>query len=490
MLGTVASTGERSPNRTVLLDAEACVRARRALGISRETLSARAVGPHPLSVATIKRAETAHPVYLETARRLAELLSVSLSDIAPSEASIIGGPALDATPPAISVLPFQWLGERSSGAHLASGLTEDLLSRLCRWWFPVVSSSVGAAAQDHGHGPAEIRSTLRVRYWVEGSVQRHGDQARVTARLIEGDSAQILWAQTYERSVHDVMRFQEELATRIGAEIGQNVLEAEAARAQRQRAPHPSAWDLSMLGAWHFQRQRQSDNQQARALLTQALAQDENLPLAWYTLAMTHRLDIINRWSESLPDSLRLMHETGERYAQIHPHHAGHHVVAAYVDVIVGARDTAKPKLAAAIEIDPSHATAYSVLGQTLAFRGEGDAAVEQFELALRLRPVSIENWQPLIGMALAHFVQARYEDTITWSERANRLRPDMPIPLATMAVASTYLGDADGATSAVTRLRAIDPAIGVHTFQALGRSAVPEIYERFFEGLRRAGLD
>ncbi len=486
----MTSTGDRSPNRTIVLHGEACVRARRALGLSRETLSASAVGPHPLSVATIKRAEAGQPVYLETARRLAELLSTSLPALLQPETEPIDTRDVDVSPPAISVLPFQWLGPAATGSYLALGLTEDLLARLSRWWFPVISPNAAVAPNvDAERGAVEISTPLRVRYWVEGSVQRNGDRVRVIARLVEGESGRILWTQTYDRVVVDVLRFQQELATRIIAEVGQNVLEAEALKAQRARSPQPSAWELSLLGAWHFQRQNQADNQRARALLSEALAQDPNLPLAWYTLAMTHRLDIINRWSESLPESLRALHDTGARFADAHPLDAGHHIVAAYVDVLVGARDTAKPRLDTAINIDPSHSTAYSVLGQTLAFRGEGNAAIEQFEVALRLRPVSIENWQPLIGMALAHFVEQRYEDTIAWSKQAIRLRPDMPIPLATLAVAASYLDDRETAAHAVTRLHMLDPQINVGTFQALGRSAEADIAARFFDGLRRAGL-
>ena len=114
-----------SPNRSVVLDVGACTHARQHKGLSREALSALSLGPHPVSVATIKRAETAQPVYLQTARRLAELLEVPLSQpLAHEGASVV---PLAGEAPAISVLAFRWLGSTERGRYLADGLTEDLL---------------------------------------------------------------------------------------------------------------------------------------------------------------------------------------------------------------------------------------------------------------------------------------------------------------------------------------------------------------------------
>ena len=124
-----AKTGP-SPNRSVVLDVGACTHARQHKGLSREALSALSLRPHPLSVATIERAETAQPVYLETARRLAELLEVPLSQLlAHDGASVV---PLAGEAPAVSVFAFRWLGPTERGRYLADGLTEDLLSRLAR----------------------------------------------------------------------------------------------------------------------------------------------------------------------------------------------------------------------------------------------------------------------------------------------------------------------------------------------------------------------
>lgn len=253
-----------------MLDGEACARARRALGMSREAMSARTTGPHPLSVATIKRAESGHAVYLETARRIAELLSLSVSEIALQDLTERSDPVLDCAPPAISVLPFRWLGPDESGSHLASGLTEDILARLAHSWFPVVSPHA-LARLDDTNDPAECRAALKVRYWVEGCVRRSGDTARVIAHLVHGEEGRILWTQTFDRDLGEVLGFQGELASCIVSEIGAILVDVEALA--------------------HFVQERDEDTVRGTHHAC-ALRPDMPIPLATLTTAYAHLKDV------------------------------------------------------------------------------------------------------------------------------------------------------------------------------------------------------
>lgn len=474
-------------NRTVVIDGRACALARESKALSREALAALSRGPHSLSVATIKRAERGQPVYLETARRLAQLLEVPLATLVTTpEEAVLADPR---QPPAICVLSFRWLGASPKGGYLAAGLTEDLMMRLCRWWFPVVATPRLEPTGDAEGAALDMASTLGVRYWVEGSVRRERDQVRVVARLVEAASARILWTQSYERAVENVLSFQQEVATRIVHGLGEVVLTEEAARIQARSKTLSSAWEMSLQGAWYFRRSTPEDNLRARKLLQEAVRIDRELPLAWYTLAMTYRVELLNRWTDDLGASLRGFHDTTQRFEEAHPRDAGQHVVAAYVRMLMGDRDGAADRVRSALEVEPNHSVAYSVLGQTLAYRGQGDLALEQFEMALRLRPVSPENWQLYAAQALAHFVEHRYEDTLGCADQAHALQPSSPVPIATRAVALSYLGEEAAATQAVAQLKRVAPTLTVDTLRTLTVSAEKESSERFFAGLQRAGL-
>jgi TolB-like protein len=49
-----------------------------------------------------------------------------------------------------------------------------------------------------------IASELGARYIVEGSIRKSGDRIRVVAQLSDGVSGSQLWAERYDRELHDM----------------------------------------------------------------------------------------------------------------------------------------------------------------------------------------------------------------------------------------------------------------------------------------------
>ena len=119
----------------------------------------------------------------------------------------------------------------------------------------------------------------------------------------------------------------------------------------------------------------------------------------------------------------------------------------------------------------------------------EPEAAIEQFELAIRLSPRDAELWSVQCAMALCHFVAERHDEMLQWAERAVQAQPNLPFPRGTVAVARTCLGDQEGAAAAVRAMLALEPSTSVRGLAAFLGSTNPEIAARYLEGLRRAGV-
>ena len=65
----------------------------------------------------------------------------------------------------------------------------------------------------------EISRELGVDAIIEGSVLRVAERVRVTVQLIDGQTDEHLWAESYERDLGDVLSLQSELARAIASEI-------------------------------------------------------------------------------------------------------------------------------------------------------------------------------------------------------------------------------------------------------------------------------
>jgi TolB-like protein/Tfp pilus assembly protein PilF/DNA-binding winged helix-turn-helix (wHTH) protein len=110
-------------------------------------------------------------------------------------------PQQPVTDRSIVVLPFTNMSDSPSGEHLGDGLAEEIANRLTRVPGLAVASRTAAFAYKNRKDakPKQISAEIGVRYVLEGSVRRSGDDMRVTAQLVDGPSERHLWSKTYQR---------------------------------------------------------------------------------------------------------------------------------------------------------------------------------------------------------------------------------------------------------------------------------------------------
>lgn len=116
----------------------------------------------------------------------------------------------------IAVLPFLDLTEQMDQEIFVDSMTEELVDKLSGipgLRVPPARSSF----QFKGHDAkiADIATALRVAYVIDGSVRKSGDTVRVAARLVRADDGYIVWSQTYDRPLDDVLMIQEDIAAEV-----------------------------------------------------------------------------------------------------------------------------------------------------------------------------------------------------------------------------------------------------------------------------------
>lgn len=477
-------------NRTVQLDGAKLVARRRALSLSREQLADSAGGAHRLSVATIKRAESGAPVYLETARRLSGLLGVcSLTDLIQDRALESQSPcgALEARTVGVVVVPFRAFGPDVGASVLADGITEDLTTRLSNYWFPVIAYGSALRCRD-SYSVEQLISNVDAGYVVEGSVQRVKDTVRVHARLTEAKSARSAWAREYTRSFSDLLSLQDELANGIVAGVNHRLLELQAQGFEHRHPDDLESWQLVARGSQLYYRYTAESNSAARTLLRSAVERDEDAAHAWYLLALTYQQDLFNQWTAAPRQALAELLQLSTVFKRLHVGDARADVIAAYARIYQGQREVAREHVARALENAASLHTAYSLLGQIVAMAGQPHAALEHLEIAMRLNPLGPDLWLLKTVVALAYFVAEDYAQSIAWANAASELRPDASFPFGTIAVGAALSGDIERARSAAQRMSALSSG-GSDGFALLVASTEPAIAARYAQGLRLAGV-
>jgi TolB-like protein len=167
--------------------------------------------------------------------------------------------AASITPPLVAprlsivVLPFANLSKDPDQQYFVDGITEDLttdLSSIADTF--VISRNTAFRYRNKPIDAKHIGRELDVRYVLEGSVQRSGNQVRVNAQLIDAETDAHLWAERFDRDTGNLLALQDEVTNRIAVALNVELTDVEAARPN----DHPMRWTTSLADAPQSRRGR------------------------------------------------------------------------------------------------------------------------------------------------------------------------------------------------------------------------------------------
>ena len=126
--------------------------------------------------------------------------------------------------------------------YFSDGLTEDILTELSRARdLRVLARNTSFQYKGKAVDVTKLGRELKVRYVLEGSVQRTDDRLRVTAQLIDTETGTHIWADRYDREMADVFLVQDEIVSQIVAKIAGSYGVIESSRGQFRRAQESRA---------------------------------------------------------------------------------------------------------------------------------------------------------------------------------------------------------------------------------------------------------
>jgi TolB-like protein len=289
----------------------------------------------------------------------------------------------------LAVLPFADMSAEQDQEYLGDGIAEELLNVLVRSADIAVASRTSSFTfKGQNLAIPAIAQALGVGHIVEGSVRRSGDRLRITAQLIDVRADRPLWSESFDRSAADIFQVQDEIAGAIAS-----ALRVRLARPDRPVAgtPNPEAYDLYLLGLYHWHQRTPEGLHRALDVFTAATERDPGYARAWAGLSLTYR---------NLPG---------------------------YTDYDVAtARTRARSAAERAVELDPRSAEARTALGGALWFARDIEGAQRELEHAISLDPTFAtgHHW-----LGILHTIQGRLGEGEAALRRARVLDPaSLPI--------------------------------------------------------------
>jgi adenylate cyclase len=335
---------------------------------------------------------------------------------------------------------------------------------------------------------------LGVRYALEGSVRRSGNQVRVSAQLIGAETNAHLWAERFDHDTADLFALQDEITSRIAIALSLEITRREAARP----TVNPDALDYILRGRAALLKPVSRDSfAEALSLFERALSLDPQSVEAQTSLAGSLATRVLIGLSGSRAADLARADELIGRTLAASPRYAPAHYVKGQVLRAQHRWEEAIPEYETALASNPNFFFALTGLALCKLSAGSIEEVTPLAEQAIRLSPRDPYISAPYSAIGMVHLLQSRTDEAIVWFEKARRASPARPFDHLYLAAAYGLSGDLDRAVAALAearRLRGEGSFLSIARMKGggwgSGSSKTRAVFEAtYFAGLRKAGV-
>ena len=293
----------------------------------------------------------------------------------PTLAAAAGEPSIPSIEqdPSIAVLPLQDLSQSKDQEYFSDGITEELLDLLAKVpKLRVIARTSSFSYKGKDTPIAEIARVLHVAAVLEGSVRKSGQKVRITVQLIRASDSSHLWSETYDRTLDDIFKVQDEIAAAVVDKLRISLLGA----VPTAKPVDPRIYPLILQANALVAQNNPAGNKQALTLCEQAIALVPNEVRAWNALALVS-FNQVAASERSIEDGLPAIRAAVARALALDPDDAAAQSLAGRVaDVYDSDFVSAAAHYQRALSLDPANSDVLYNTAVFLAGVGKVDAGI------------------------------------------------------------------------------------------------------------------
>ena len=322
--------------------------------------------------------------------------------------------------PSVAVLPLRNLSTDPDSAYFSDGMTDEITTKLSKiQGINVAPHSSVATIKAADQNAADLGRELGVRYLLEGTVRKSGNQVRVNVHLIDSTTGFQVWADDFTGEMKDVFSLQEQTALKIAQALNLHLSTQETKAIEQRYTQNPQAYEAFLVGRGLLLDETPEKMEAARKSFEQALKFDPNYAPA--LAGLSHVEGLYYRDLDSNPSHLARSEDFAKRALAADPDLGEAHIAMAQSYALHFDYARAVTELREATRLEPDNHLAWDLLSWALAYEQPPDAieAEKAGREAIRLQPTSAAA-QYHLGRAL--IFQSRYQEAATAFQRAKEL--------------------------------------------------------------------
>jgi serine/threonine-protein kinase len=408
-------------------------------GSTAQAIQARKVMDTVPRIRTV-RAQVPEGVERVVRKALAGVPADRFATVAAFSTALSGAAATRTPARSVAVLPFLNLSAVPDNEYFADGITEDVIAQLSKIRsLKVISRTSVMPFKKREQSLREIGALLSAGTLLEGSVRRVGDRVRIVAQLVDAETDQHLWAETYDRQLTDIFAIQSDVALQIATALRAELSPDEHSRIHREPTRDLQAYQLYLQGRHWFVRHTAEGLRQAVDYFMRAIERDPGFALAHADLAQAYtELALASGGGVFRPEEgFALAGQSVATALALDGALSEAHCMLGFLHYV---RDfdwaAAEEEFRRALELSPNNADANDLYGRMLAALGRHDEALPYVTRAQELDPLSHRT-----DLAAALLRAGRYEQALPAAEHAVALDPGYGRGHATLGWVYVKLG-------------------------------------------------
>ena len=354
----------------------------------------------------------------------------------------------------IAILPFANVSPDPLDEYFSDGMTDELIAVLSKIsGLRVVARTSVMRFKGEKTSANRIGQELKVGSLVEGSVRKSKNRVRITVQLVDTQSEEDLWTETYDRDLQDIFSVQSDIAQQVAKALELRLGVRENSALRQQQTQNPDAYSLYLKGRNHWNLRSENEINRAIKYFEEAIGRDPRYALAYAGLADCYsifgyygfrRAAVVFPKAKELAEKALSLNETiAEPHASL-----GQALMQYYFDW-----QRAGSELDRALELNPSYATAHFWRATHYMAHGRISDSLTQVRKAVELDPLSMII---LTDAARDLYLARRYDESIDQYLKSLEVDPTFPIAHKGLAEVYSQIGMHDEAVSEIEKAIAL----------------------------------